>query len=159
MFLKHNLFATDMQNQPLYSAGAHTVGRSRCTSFSKRLYNFSPTTSQDPSLDPFFAWFLKSQCPLDGQGHIDPNSVVQMNRSPNLQDNSYYADILAHRVVLNSDETLNSNPQTLSLVNEYASNNTKWLIDFAGAMVKMSKIGVLTGTAGEIRSNCRVINP
>ncbi|WOH06598.1 hypothetical protein DCAR_0626026 [Daucus carota subsp. sativus] len=139
--------------------GAHTVGRSHCTSFSKRLYNFSPTTSQDPSLDPFFAWFLKSQCPLDGQGNIDPNSVVQMNRSPNLQDNSYYADISAHRVVLTSDETLNSNSQTLSLVNEYASNNTKWLIDFAGAMVKMSKIGVLTGTAGEIRSNCRVINP
>ena len=81
-----------------------------------------------------------------------------MNGSPNLQDNSYYADILKHRVVFTSDETLNSNSETLSLVNEYASNNTDWLVNFAQAMVKMSMIGVLTGTAGEIRSNCRVTN-
>ncbi|KAK1366380.1 Peroxidase [Heracleum sosnowskyi] len=139
--------------------GAHTVGRSHCTSFSDRLYNFSQTTRQDPSLDPNFARFLKVQCPPYRQGNVNPNLVVQMNRSPTLQDNSYYEDILAHRVVFTSDETLNSNSETVALVNEYASNNTDWLVDFAEAMVKMSTIGVLTGPAGEIRSNCRVINP
>ncbi|XP_074352784.1 peroxidase 5-like [Apium graveolens] len=139
--------------------GSHTVGRSHCTSFSNRLYNFSQTTSQDPRLDPWFARFLKALCPRDRQENINPNLVVQMNRSPNLLENSYYEDVLAHRVVFTSDETLNSNSETVSLVNEYASNNTDWLVDFAEAMVKMSMIGVLTGTAGEIRSNCRVINP
>ncbi|KAL8095628.1 hypothetical protein AgCh_036875 [Apium graveolens] len=68
-----------------------------------------------------------------------------MNGSPNLLENSYYADILAHRVLFTSDETLNSNSETLTLVNEYASNNTEWLVDFAEAMLKMSMIGVLTG--------------
>lgn len=82
-----------------------------------------------------------------------------MKRSLNLQENSYYEDILAHRVVLTADATLNSNLETVSLVNEYAANNMHWLEDFAEAMVNMSMIGVLTGTAGGIRSNCRVTNP
>ncbi|XP_017257424.2 peroxidase 5-like [Daucus carota subsp. sativus] len=146
------------QEEMIILLGAHSVGRSHCTSFSDRLYNFSQTSSQDPSLDPRFARFLKALCPQDRQGNINPNLVVPMNGSPNLQDNSYYADILKHRVVFTSDETLNSNSETLSLVNEYASNNTDWLVNFAQAMVKLSMIGVLTGTAGEIRSNCRVTN-
>lgn len=81
-----------------------------------------------------------------------------MNFSPDLLDNSYYKDVLLHKVVFTSDQTLTSSPETLSLVQEYASNATDWLVDFADAMVKMSKIEVLTGTDGEIRSNCRVIN-
>lgn len=82
-----------------------------------------------------------------------------MNLTPNLLENSYYKDVLLHNVLFTSDQTLTTSPDTLSLVKEYASNNTDWLIDFANAMVTMSKIEVLTGTEGEIRENCRVINP
>lgn len=139
--------------------GAHTIGRSHCTSFSNRLYNFSPANSQDPSLDPFFGAQLKQQCPRDRQGNVDPNLVVQMNMSPVLFENSYYRDILAHRVVFTSDQTLITSPESLSEVKDYAFNEQQWQDDFVDAMIKMSQIEVLTGTAGEIRSNCRVINP
>ncbi|KAL3521726.1 hypothetical protein ACH5RR_019875 [Cinchona calisaya] len=46
-----------------------------------------------------------------------------------------------------------------SEVIDYAYNERQWQGDFVDAMIKMSQIEVLTGTAGEIRSNCRVINP
>jgi hypothetical protein len=36
-------------------AGAHTIGCSHCAAFSSRLYNFSTTSSQDPSLHPSYA--------------------------------------------------------------------------------------------------------
>nr|XP_027076635.1 peroxidase 5-like [Coffea arabica] len=154
-FAKKNM----TQDEMIALSGAHTIGRSHCTSFSNRLYDFSPANSQDPSLDRFLAALLKIQCPQGPQGDVDPNLVVPMNRSPALFENSYYRDILAHRVVLTSDQTLITSPESLSEVREYAFNEREWQEDFADAMVKMSQIEVLTGTAGEIRSNCRVINP
>lgn len=73
-------------------------------------------------------------------------------------DNAYYTDILANRGLFTSDQTLISNTATASQVRGNAANGVLWKVKFAAAMVKMGKIDVLTGTAGEIRSNCRVIN-
>ncbi|KAL3524479.1 hypothetical protein ACH5RR_017313 [Cinchona calisaya] len=154
-FAKKNL----SQDEMIALSGAHTIGRSHCTSFSNRLYNFSPANSQDPSLDRLFAAQLKQQCPLNPRGNVDPYLVVSMNMSPGHFENSYYRDILAHRVVFTSDQTLVTSPESLSEVEDYAFNEQEWQNDFVDAMIKMSQIEVLTGTAGEIRSNCRVINP
>lgn len=141
-------------------AGAHTIGRSHCTSFSNRLYNFSSSNSQDPTLDRYFAAVLKIQCPrINLQENVDPNSLVQMNLSPYLFENSYYRDILGNRGLFTSDQTLTTSPEALQEVRDYAFNDRKWQQDFVEAMIKMSQIEVLTGTAGEIRNNCRVINP
>ncbi|KAM7463607.1 hypothetical protein LguiA_031728 [Lonicera macranthoides] len=140
-------------------SGAHTIGRSHCTSFSNRLHNFSPIASQDPTLDPLYAAKLKHQCPVGPQGAIDPNLVVPMNFSPAFMDTSYYKDILFKRGLFTSDQTLITSPETASAVRLYAFNTILWQKDFAKAMAKMSKIGVLTGSDGEIRTNCRVINP
>lgn len=140
--------------------GAHSIGRSHCTAFSKRLYNFSSPIGQDPSLDPMLAALLKLQCPINLQGTVDPNLVVQMNTSPLLFENSYYRDVLAHRVLFTSDQTLVATPVSLQRVNDYAFSDWKWKEDFVLSMIKMSQIQVLTaGTSGEVRTNCRVVNP
>ncbi|PON71947.1 Peroxidase [Parasponia andersonii] len=137
-------------------SGAHTVGRSHCTSFSDRLYNFNGTSSQDPILDPTYAAQLKQQCP---QGSTNPNSVVPMNPySPVLADTGYYIDVQANRGLFTSDHILLSSTATANQVHQYARNPFLWSSQFAAAMVKMGQIKVLTGSAGEIRSNCRVIN-
>ena len=44
-------------------SGAHSIGVSHCSTFSKRLYTFNATHPQDPSMDPKFARDLKAKCP------------------------------------------------------------------------------------------------
>ncbi|KAK3445730.1 hypothetical protein EUGRSUZ_A00966 [Eucalyptus grandis] len=143
------------QEEMVTLSGAHTIGRSHCTSFNNRLYSFNTTVNQDPSLDPTYASMLKQQCP---QGN-DPTLVVPMDPpSPNMMDTSYYQGILANRGLFTSDQTLLTNSATANQVTQNARIPSIWKSNFAAAMVKMGKIGVLTGSAGEIRANCRVIN-
>ncbi|KAL5568052.1 hypothetical protein UlMin_024627 [Ulmus minor] len=144
------------QEEMVTLSGGHTIGRSHCSSFNTRLYNFNGRSSQDPSLDPTYAAQLKQQCP---QGSTNPNLVVPMNpSSPTTTDAAYYADILANRGLFTSDQTLVSNAATANQVNQNARNPFMWRSKFANAMVKMGQLGVLTGNIGEIRANCRVIN-
>lgn len=136
--------------------GAHSIGRSHCGPLNTRLYNFSSTISQDPTLDPFYAAQLKQQCP---KGSTNQNTVLPMDPiSPTSMDSAYYKDILANRGLFTSDQTLLSDPFTALQVVENANGNLIWKLKFASAMVKMGQIGVLAGEEGEIRSKCRVIN-
>jgi peroxidase len=113
--------------------------------------------AQDPSLDPIYANRLKQQCP---QGSTDPNLVVPMNpNSPDITDVGYYDDVLNKRGLFTSDQTLLTNSATANQVNQNARNFPLfWKMKFAAAMVKMGQLEVLTGNAGQIRTNCRVIN-
>ncbi|KAL7146044.1 hypothetical protein ABFS83_06G014600 [Erythranthe nasuta] len=143
------------QEEMVTLSGAHTLGRSHCTSFSNRLYSFSTNTSQDPSLDAFYASQLRQQCPR-GTG---PNPVVPMDSfSPAQTDVGYYRGVLSNRGLFTSDQTLLTSPITQAQVFQNAQNPFLWANKFAAAMVNMGKIGVLTGNSGEIRANCRVIN-
>ena len=85
--------------------------------------------------------------------------MVPMNKSPALLDPSYFRDVLTHRGLFTSDQALTTSTQTTEQARSYASNVLAWQADFVPAMIKMSQIEVLTGAAGEIRSNCRRINP
>ncbi|KAH1075301.1 hypothetical protein J1N35_027629 [Gossypium stocksii] len=143
------------QEEMVTLSGGHTLGRSHCSSFSDRLYNFSGTLKQDASLDPTYAAKLKQQCP---QGSTDPNVVVPMTSTPSIVDAGYYIDILANRGLFTSDHTLLTSPATANQVAENAKNPIQWKVKFAAAMVKMGQLDVLTGSKGEIRANCRVIN-
>ncbi|XP_044474345.1 peroxidase 5-like [Mangifera indica] len=144
------------QEEMVTLSGAHTIGRSHCSSFSNRLYNFNGTNSEDPSLNSMYAAQLKRQCP---QGSTDPNLVVPMNpSSPNDMDSGYYVDILNNRGLFTSDQALLTNPATAQQVNQNAMSPFLWKKKLAAAMVKMGKVDVLTGNAGEIRANCRVVN-
>jgi len=144
------------QEEMVTLSGAHTIGRSHCTSFSSRLYNFNTTSGEDPTLNSTYAGQLKQQCP---QGSTNVNLVVPMNpSSPAITDVGYYVDVLNNRGLFTSDQTLLTDKDTVSQVSQNAGNPLVWRTNFAAAMVKMGQIGVSTGTAGEIRLNCRIIN-
>ncbi|KAL3574634.1 hypothetical protein D5086_022735 [Populus alba] len=100
------------QEEMVTLSGAHTIGNSNCRSFTYRLYNFSGTNSQDPSLDSKYAASLRKSCPQDS---TDPNLEVPMDtRTPTIIDVNYYKDILANRGLFSSDQILLTNPATAS---------------------------------------------
>nr|XP_043614435.1 peroxidase 5-like isoform X2 [Erigeron canadensis]XP_043614436.1 peroxidase 5-like isoform X2 [Erigeron canadensis]XP_043614437.1 peroxidase 5-like isoform X2 [Erigeron canadensis] len=152
IFSSHGL----TQEEMVTLSGAHTIGRAHCTSFASRLYTFNSSGNQDPSLNTLYASKLKQECP---KGNKDVNLVVPMNPgSPAITDTGYYVDVLNNRGLFTSDQSLLTSTSTANQVRQNAMNPFLWKSKFAQAMVKMGKIGVLTGHQGEIRSKCRVIN-
>ncbi|KAL8147923.1 hypothetical protein AgCh_005303 [Apium graveolens] len=135
-------------------SGAHSIGVSHCSSFSDRLYKFNATHSQDPSMDPKYASFLKRKC-LKSSSQ-DP--TVNLDSTPRHLDNQYYKDLKYKRGLLTSDQTLLTSPLTSKNAWYNAKFGTTWRAKYAAAMVRMGSIEVLTGTEGEIRKICRVVN-
>lgn len=147
------------QEDMVILSGAHTVGVSHCSLFTRRLYNFSSTIQTDPSLDPNYAnQVLKAKCPKGGSSN-NQTTVPMDSKTPDSLDNIYYDEVKAHRGLFTSDATLLTDSNTLNMVNQNSGANLNaWQQKFAAAMVKMGKIGVLTGSQGEIRVNCRHTN-
>uniref|UniRef100_A0ACD5TTK2 Uncharacterized protein n=1 Tax=Avena sativa TaxID=4498 RepID=A0ACD5TTK2_AVESA len=138
-------------------SGAHTVGSAQCSSFDSRLYSYGPSAGgQDPSMDPAYLATLTTQCPQAG---APAGMLVAMDPvTPNSFDTNYYANIVANRGLLASDQALLADNTTLQQVTGYTTSPDTFQADFAAAMVKMGAIGVLTGTSGSIRTDCKVAN-
>ncbi|TVU31234.1 hypothetical protein EJB05_22914, partial [Eragrostis curvula] len=139
-------------------SGAHTIGRARCVLYSNRLSNFSTTDSVDPTLDATLAANLQSLC-ANGDGNETTALDVS---SADVFDNNYYQNLLVEKGLLSSDQGLFSSPEgvasTKELVQVYSSDGEQFFCDFVWSMIKMGNISPLTGSAGEIRKNCRVAN-
>ena len=78
--------------------------------------------------------------------------------TPNQLDNNYFKNLIQKKGLLESDQVLFSGGSTDSIVNEYSRSPSTFSSDFASAMVKMGDIEPLTGSAGEIRRICSVVN-
>ncbi|XP_074285036.1 peroxidase 5-like [Silene latifolia] len=145
------------QDEMVTLSGAHTIGVSHCsiiTSVDDRLYNFSGTNMPDPALNPSYVPQLQAACP---KGSTSTSSVVNLDpTTPTIVDNKYYANVLVNKGLFTSDWTLRTNPATAASVNANANNQAQWFNKFTAAIVKLGNIGA--GSAGEIRTNCRVIN-
>ncbi|RWR81237.1 Peroxidase 68 [Cinnamomum micranthum f. kanehirae] len=129
-------------------SGSHTIGQARCTSFRARIYN-------ETNIDSSLATSLKSNCPSTG----GDNNLSPLDAStPTVFDNSYYKNLVNQKGLLHSDQQLYSGGSTDSQVTSYSTSSTTFFADFASAMVKMGNISPLTGTNGEIRTNCRKVN-
>ncbi|KAM1038365.1 hypothetical protein ACFX13_033789 [Malus domestica] len=129
-------------------SGSHTIGQARCTTFRTRLYN-------EANINASFATSLKSSCPTSGgDNNLSPLDVT----SPTSFDNAYFSNLVSQRGLLHSDQQLFSGGSTDSQVNAYVSNPATFRTDFANAMIKMGNLSPLTGTNGQIRTNCRKVN-
>ncbi|KAG7014286.1 Peroxidase 5, partial [Cucurbita argyrosperma subsp. argyrosperma] len=138
-------------------SGAHSIGIAPCSAFSERLYFFNDIINQtDPSLDPKFAAFLKTKCPLHSR--LNQITADLDNVSPNRLDVQFFENLKRKMGVLSSDQALVTDPLTAATVRRYRRNRAVWMRDFSKAMVKMGKLLVLTGTQGEIRRNCHFKN-
>ncbi|GMI90012.1 peroxidase 52 [Hibiscus trionum] len=129
-------------------SGGHTIGLARCTTFRGRIYN-------DTNIDANFAATRRANCPASGG---DNNLAPLEIQTPTRFDNNYYRDLVAQRGLLHSDQELFNGGSQDALVRTYSNNPNTFSSDFAAAMVRMGNISPLTGTNGEIRRNCRVVN-
>lgn len=133
-------------------SGAHTIGRSHCSSFTNRLY-----PNIDSTLDRDFAYnTLRKQCPqnacVDGVVNLD-------HVTPDKLDSQYYTNVLNRTTVFFSDWSLLTSQETRDLVVEYATKPGDWEADFAVSMPKLSNLNLITNPAeGEIRQSCRAVN-
>ncbi|KAJ4982248.1 hypothetical protein NE237_033085 [Protea cynaroides] len=139
-------------------SGAHTIGIAHCNqSFAARLYNFTGNGSgQDPSLDSEYAVKLKAKC----QTPLDNTTIFEMDPgSFRTFDLDYYKLVLKRRGLFVSDAALITNSTSRSQIIGLAQGTvSNFYTEFAKSMVKMGKIGVKTGSSGEIRKNCAVLN-
>jgi peroxidase len=103
-------------------------------------------------MDPGYVAQLGQQCAGALPGALVPMDVV----TPNTFDEGFYKGVMANRGLLASDQALLSDGNTALQVVTYANDPATFQSDFAAAMVKMGYVGVLTGSSGKIRANCRV---
>ncbi|KAJ3676483.1 hypothetical protein LUZ60_003895 [Juncus effusus] len=145
-FKSHGLTLRDL----VVLSGGHTLGFSRCTNFKTHLYN------ETSKIDTSFAITLKSQCPLNG----GDNSLSPLDTSALSFDTEYYDGLIKRKGLLHSDQELfkGDGSRVDGLVKYYSENPVAFWHDFGTSMIKMGSLGPLTGTQGEIRKNCRVLN-
>ncbi|KAI3829359.1 hypothetical protein L1987_03479 [Smallanthus sonchifolius] len=135
-------------------SGGHTIGMSHCSSFESRLYNFTGKGDTDPTMDQNYIARLKLKCKPRDQttlAELDPGSFKTF-------DDSYYKLVTKRRGLLQSDAALLNDPETRAYLDQATSHGSTFFKDFGVSMVKMGRIGVLTGSKGEVRKLCTKTN-
>ncbi|KAH6813515.1 peroxidase superfamily protein [Perilla frutescens var. frutescens] len=139
---------------------AHSIGTTACFFMNHRLYNFPADGGSDPSIKPAFLPELKSTCPKKG----DVNVRLPMDRgSGQVFDSQIFQNIRSGFAVLQSDAALYQDETTKGIIDSYFGPlepffGPSFEADFADAMVRMGRIGVLTGLQGTIRRTCATFN-
>jgi peroxidase len=133
--------------------GAHSVGRTHCVNLVERLY-----PEVDPSLDPEYAVYLKGRCPTPNP---DPNDVVYARNdrvTPMKLDNNYFKILMKHKGLLLIDQRLLSDPRTGPYATKMGQDGNYFFAQFSRALTILSENNPLTGSGGEIRKHCRLVN-
>ncbi|CAM0910348.1 unnamed protein product [Alopecurus aequalis] len=144
VFAKQGLSPADMT----VLSGAHTIGLARCSTFRDRIYN-------DSNINASFANQQQQMCPKSGG---DDNLTSMDAKTAMAFDAGYFQSLMDRRGLFHSDQELFNGGSQDKLVRQYSGNPAIFRDDFARAMIKMGNIKPLTGTAGQIRKNCRVVN-
>ncbi|XP_047338014.1 peroxidase 27-like [Impatiens glandulifera] len=136
-------------------SGGHTIGIGHCFAINNRLYNFTGNGDSDPSMDPNYVAHLKVKCRPGDQTtfvEMDPGSFRTF-------DDDYYTLVSKRRGLFQSDAALLDDRETKGYVElQRSTGGSTFFEDFRVSMVKMGKIGVLTGREGQIRKHCAFVN-
>ncbi|XP_076936880.1 peroxidase 27-like [Bidens hawaiensis] len=154
-FLKQSFALRGLNTKDLVVlSGGHTIGMSHCSSFDSRLYNFTGRGDTDPTMDQNYIARLKLKCKPRDQttlAELDPGSFKTF-------DDSYFRLVTKRRGLLESDAALLNDPETKAYLLKAISHGSTFFKDFGVSMVKMGRVGVLTGSQGEVRKVCSKTN-
>lgn len=130
--------------------GSHTIGQARCASFRPHIYN-------DRNIDSSFAKTRQGNCPKTG-GSGDSKLAPLDLQTPKGFDNYYFKNLINKKGLLHSDQELFNGGSSDSFVKKYSQDEDSFNSDFVKAMIKMGDIEPLTGSKGEIRKKCAIVN-
>jgi peroxidase len=116
-------------------SGAHTIGRSQCSSFSDRSAHMDT-----------FSRKLAANCSRH-PGRLQNLDVV----TPDLFDNGYYKALTFNQGVFTSDMALVKNGTTAPIVKLFAQSKEAFFAQFATSMAKLARAPRPAGNRGEIR--------
>ncbi|KAK2445896.1 lariat debranching enzyme [Trifolium repens] len=138
-------------------SGAHTIGTAHCNTFRGRFQQDAQGNLKliDQTLDTNYANQLMKQCPVNAQPFVTVNNDPETSM---LFDNQYYRNLLAHRVLFQSDSVLLNDNNTRKIVEDFANDQKLFFDNWAVSFVKLTSIGVKTDEEGEIRQNCAATN-
>lgn len=141
----------------LILAGAHTIGKARCSTFSSR-FQGPGSSGGGPDVNLDFIQSLQQICSTT----TDSTSVAAVAHldlvTPATFDNQYYVNLLSGEGLLPSDQVLVTEDDTRQIVESYVEDPTLFFEDFKNSMLRMGSLGPLNGDTGEIRKNCRTVN-
>ncbi|KAK3002340.1 hypothetical protein RJ639_021515 [Escallonia herrerae] len=150
LFARKNLTVNDL----VALSGAHTIGVAHCGAFSRRLFNFTGKGDTDPSINATYAESLKKQCP----NPANPATTVEMDPQSSLSfDTQYFTTLNQNKGLFQSDAALLTDRVSATIVKQLQVPKD-FFSEFGKSMKKMGAMEVLTGNAGEIRKNCRIVN-
>ncbi|XP_008781029.1 peroxidase 51-like [Phoenix dactylifera] len=151
LFAANGLTQTDM----IALSAAHTVGFSHCNKFANRIYSFSAGNPVDPTLNTTYASQLRAICPQN----VDPTVAINMDPvSPRIFDNQYFLNLLQGMGLFTSDQVLFTDSRSRSTVNSWAQSSFAFQQAFVAAIAKLGRVGVKTGSGGNIRQDCAAFN-
>ncbi|XAR54843.1 Peroxidase [Bertholletia excelsa] len=155
-FQQHGLDTGDL----VALSGGHTIGEARCLSFKQRIYHEDLEEQfYDHNQGTTFRKALRSICPASGgDNSLAPLDLITSARF----DNHYFINIIQGQGLLQSDNVLVSEDLEGEIrrhVWAFASDQNLFFASFAESMIKMGNTNVLIGGEGEIRRNCRFVNP
>jgi len=136
--------------------GAHTIGRSRCTSFSVRL-NVTKTSKAQVKIQDSLRIDLIYTCGgTNATSGNNGNITAPLDKVTSTSfDTHYFKNLMHSEGLLNSDQVLfSTSGVTRKLVWHFSTNTEHFFQNFAISMVKMGNINPLTGNLGEIHTNC-----
>lgn len=146
LFAGNGLTQTDM----IALSAAHSLGFSHCDQFANRIQN-----PIDPTLNKTYATQLQSACPKN----VDPTIAINMDPiTPRTFDNVYYQNLQQGMGLFTSDQVLFEDSRSKPTVNQWASNSAAFQQAFSTAMTKLGRVGVKTGSNGNIRRDCSSFN-
>ena len=137
-------------------AGGHTIGVTHCDKFVRRLYPFKGGAGAGgPPMNLYFLRQMRQTCPLN----YSPSAFAMLDAvSPRKFDNGYYQTLQQMKGLLASDQVLFADRRSRATVNYFAANQTAFFDAFVAAMAKLGRVGVKTGSDGEIRRVCTKVN-
>ncbi|KMS97201.1 hypothetical protein BVRB_7g177530 [Beta vulgaris subsp. vulgaris] len=137
--------------------GGHSIGTVHCDKFKHRLYNFHNTGKPDARINNGMLYTLRKICPKKSYS----NNKLYFDYNPRSHyrvDNGFMKHLLFNHGLLEVDANIATSPLTNSIVKKLAYAPGYFDNKFGPAMVKMGRIGVLTGNHGEVRKYCGAVN-